>query len=238
MINLSLQIYKIITKKIEFKISFLYLFMGTLFIGNQYLNQSYLEIIKNILQNPTYLVMIIFPSFLFITIINYKYFENNIHVLLRFDDRKKIIISQIVTSFLNNIMYYLEFMLIFFISINLTKNTGFYFDLKTVLSITFQFLKILSMIFLISLLYSTISHKISKTIALIITFSFLLFIFCSKIGTSNNIIIDFLNPYFHLIINNNKLNILSDILYYLLNYLIMIKISISNLNKNKMIGAL
>lgn len=207
----------------------LYLFIGSLFITAQYTLYSYLEITMYSLTNKTFLCVILYPIFIIMFTLLYKYIDNNYEFILREKDKEKYIKNIILAFIVLSLFLFLHAIIIQLICTNITKNAGLIltrslnYDVLDIFVGIVCIIKVILTAILIGLLTIFLFIKFNnKNIALIVDFIFLMLLYFSTRYYPNNYIIDIFNPGYNAYgfgFNNKILDlIVPSMIYYIVTY--------------------
>lgn len=189
----------------EYKAILLYIMIGCFFTTAQMNGLGYVELFFSTLTNKIFLIVVLYPSFLVMYFLIFRFINKNQSVLLRLYNRKNFSKYNIVNMIFMSMFLYFQVLLIILICCNLIKNTGFEIDYSigydvNDIVITFtSIIKIFLTIISIGLLNLFLQLRFeTKNISFIILLIILMLLFFGdKVYPTNNVIIDTFNPSFH-----------------------------------------
>lgn len=105
-----------------------YLFFGTMVFTSSFSDNAYLDIIFSVLNNKTFLVIFVYPSFLFLWYMVIQYTMNDYTHIVRWKDSWRYLLNIIKQLIKTTIMIYFQYLLFQLISVNMTSHTPFDFS--------------------------------------------------------------------------------------------------------------
>ena len=214
-----------IFNSLEFRITLCYLFLGTIFTIFSYSGNSYFQILLNQLIEPRYLCLFVYPSFIIMFYLNFKYIKLDTNLILRLKNRKEYVKVHFISMLLCTFIFYLQLILVLLIfctilydgSYGITMTFGY--KIPGVFLLIFTLIKVFCTILTLGLINITFMLLLKKQSNAFIILSIVLgIIFLGNKIYTDNVIIDFFNIAFHshglTDTTNVSYLIISDALYF------------------------
>ncbi len=99
--------------------------LGCLAFANRYAGDAYLDIMLTITNNKIFLIIFLYPSFVFLWYLVINYMNNDYSYLLRMNNRRDYLFKIIKQLILATTLFFLQYIVIQMIFINITKHTPF-----------------------------------------------------------------------------------------------------------------
>ncbi len=199
------EITSLVLSSIEYKIILIFIFIGTIFTTTKFSGTNHITMYALALNNITYQLIILYPTFIFVVYLLIKYLDKQYYVFLRFKSRYEFIKYAIKQLIKLSAIIYISDIIIVLICCNLTMHSGlnvtsiYNYNINSIIMILISTIKIYLTILVIGLIniiaiYKTNSKIIAPIISIIYVASFVVF---DMYYPTNNIILDTLNPVYH-----------------------------------------
>lgn len=210
---------------LECKFLFAYLFLGTIFTIFPYSNLNCLQIFLYEIIEPHYLSLFVYPSFLLLFYLNFKYIRLNTNLILRLKNRKEYLKMQFITMFLCTFLLFLFLLLMLFLFCIVLSNgqyiitMTFQYQIPGIFLLIIVILKVFCTCLLLGLFTIALLLRFKNASIAFVLLTFILgLLFLGNRIYSNHYFLDFFNIAFHshgvAEANNFLYLIVSDSLYF------------------------
>lgn len=209
----------------EYKTILLYLFMGSMVFVNQSLTEPYWNIFLGSFTKKTFLIVILFASFLAMFVFIYRQIINNQPLLLRLSSKKNFVIFCLLMLVVSSAFLFAQAIIIQLICCNLRPHLGYSltmvkYDANSYFIMIIALLKVFFTILSIGLLYLVCYFSFKKkNISIFVSLAFLfLLYFGDRVFSESNFLFVAFNPgyqaYGFYLTNQISTFILSGLVYF------------------------
>lgn len=244
------KIIKYLNNRIEYYALIAYLFFGTFAFTISYAGNSYIEILLSIINNKTFLVVFLLPSFILYWNMVIKYSTNDYQTIIRMKKRKDYVIFLSKELTKASLLLFFQYIVFQLICVNLTAHTNIFTsntynynvnDLTLyIICIIRLFLNLLTMKYLFTFLYLNMKNK--ECSILLMFALFIMIYFSNRLFFINSYLnyfnigyhyygIDLTTNIYELIISNVLFNTLMSSIINLPMYLLIKKVDFYTENR-------
>jgi len=217
-----LHLFKLMTSSITYKLIIFYLVIGTFFIINFIMNESYLNTLSFAITNLQFISLVVCPVFILMTYKWLEEIEKNECILLRLESKKKYLKMQIIMIIFTAIFMYVQMILLMLIFMNISSRSNLIiekdiiYNVPNILTTIGAYIKVLLFIINLQIVHFIFfKSNLQKSIGIIIEMILVIGLF-RLVPHMNNNIISYILPSTYFTINDIFPTYYSNVIYSLL----------------------